>query len=487
MRHLLDIPHPRTTAACLIAAVCVLSAAPSFAGGETALPPTLAQLGAFRGHIEYAAVRLGAAHRQIIMGTFVVRDGGFDLTESVNGSTLHADASGAVLQPGGGHVSDALAAPGLANAYLVIVGRLGVLGVAAKPPMSGDMTLADGTRLYEDPGALHVVGATVAGAPHYAFRFDDWTNENGVLLPRAVVRTRDGAADGVFRIGGYHVMRGTFAGATSPAAAVTPASSVDAAARLVLDPRRFGADRIADAQRPFGSLMLLLALGVLVVAWWRRDGWLDKLCSRAAGDERGWRTIGRSSFVSADGDLFLDGCRYRVGPEFFARSVTVQASPLFVRVSAPGVGKAAVLPRRIAELGKRKLSARQTQAGMSVVEAFVACSLFALVVVGGVFPAVTAAARADAVAQRAALALILARNALDDQESVMQYGAAVSPGSTQTDVEGMHVVTTVTAADGSGVYDVVVRVTDTRGSASAVLGTSIGLPVPTPAPVGAGR
>jgi Tfp pilus assembly protein PilV len=229
-----------------------------------------------------------------------------------------------------------------------------------------------------------------------------------------------------------------------------------------------------------------MLLAIAIVAWLRRDAFVTRMCEQRAEDPRAWRSMSSAAYVNADGVLVLEGNDYRVGPEFFARSVEVQHSALFVRVSAPGLTRVLVLPRRLPRPApaRRRIRRRTAARGLSLIETLAAVAFFAVVIVAAVYPTLIAVAQADLVAAHKRAALVAAANALTDEEQACAYGFAAPTGTTTTTVSGMTVVVTVTDSSVAGARDITVSSSDASGRVLATLATTVGPPVPPPGSVG---
>jgi hypothetical protein len=162
---------------------------------------------------------------------------------------------------------------------------------------------------------------------------------------------------------------------------------------------------------------------------------------------------------------------------------------LFLRVSAPGVPRASILPRKfrpidlgIASRRTRKSAAR----AYTLVETIVATALFASIILFGIYPALAALSRADALAQARSLAVIIASNALSDEQAADYYDGGAPQGTTVTDVDGLVLTVTVTANGFRGARDLDITVTDGGGDTLASVASMLGPPVKAPPDSGGG-
>jgi hypothetical protein len=109
-----------------------------------------------------------------------------------------------------------------------------------------------------------------------------------------------------------------------------------------------------------------------------------------------------------------------------------------------------------------------------------ATALFAGIVLLAVYPAIAAVARADAMARERAEAVVLASNALADEEAASAYDASGSFGTTTTSVDGLTMTVTVSRGTIRDESDLDVVVTDSTGSVLAHvvswLGVAVGAP-----------
>lgn len=463
----------------------ILASAPAIGAGEPPQPYALADAMAFRGRIEYAGYRVDGGRRSVVRGMLLLRDDEWSLDETAPGYRLHADAGASYVQSGGlrAILDDPFSAPGLVNAWAL---ALGVMARAVPASVGGSATAWRTLAgiAYTTPAGDRIVGLAQDTSDGAAFTFDDWTNVDGMLLPRRILRLRRSVADASFLIASYSAVRSvTPPGTTVPRRLAGPGTSPpggNEGAGVVI-PRSFAA---AFPWRQVGSAFGLLLLGLCAVVWTRRDALTDRLCRRLAIDPRGWRDVGISLFVSPDGRLFCDGNFYRVGAEFFARAVRVQRSPLFLRVSADGASRTAVVPRKFRPLHARGRSKRA--AAFTLIEVLGATALFVIVVVGGIYPAMVATAQANQLAHRREAAVAIAQNVLNDQEAAAMYGAT-TPGNVTTSVDSMTVIVSVAASDVPGAQDVIVTVGDAAHGVLARAATVVGPPVPPPSDATTGQ
>jgi hypothetical protein len=83
--------------------------------------------------------------------------------------------------------------------------------------------------------------------------------------------------------------------------------------------------------RLVSSAFGLLLLGVMVVAWTRRDAFVEMLRTRVQVDPRGWKARGVSVFVTSDGRMWFDGAEYLIDLQFYGRRAIVQSCPRVCR------------------------------------------------------------------------------------------------------------------------------------------------------------
>jgi len=451
--------------ACLLSAHAAYAAAPS-------TPALVQTLESFRGRIFYTAERQSDGARQLIRGTAVIGSADWSLDERWGDSHLHLAPADSWLQSSAEtlHFDDPFAVDELANAWMPMLatiasGRL----TAVDPPV---WTRDNSTFLFLNSTLDQASGLSDEDAG-VAYSFDRWTTVNGLSLPQGVVRLRgDVAVDSVL-VSDYTVewastsSSAVAAGAPAAAPAVTPKP-----------------DRLADAARfswrSFATLFGALFTGLALLLWWRRDVLTERWCAWLAHDERSWRHQAEPSFVSADGVLWWAGGRYRVGAAFYNRRTVVQSSPLFIRVSAPEVGRTLVIPRQFSL--KRTSGAVPGARGFSLVESLVATAAFATVAIAVVLPTLIVLSRADAMALARQRALQLASNALVDEEAALSYGTIVAaPPEHSTTLDGLTATTTVEPAAMQNGWLITVLVRSSSGATLARLATIVGPPVPAPA------
>jgi hypothetical protein len=118
-----------------------------------------------------------------------------------------------------------------------------------------------------------------------------------------------------------------------------------------------------------------------------------------------------------------------------------------------------------------------------LIENIVAIGLFALVVVGAVYPSLAVMANGDQIARRQSDAVRLAANALNDEEVASSYGA-VTEGSVRSQSGDLTVVVTVGPSQTgvSGAHDIDVAVQDAAGRYLAHAISTVGPAVPAPPP-----
>ena len=478
----------RPVTAWLACACLCLSPAPAAARStappawtSAALPAVLAQARDFRGRITYAGRRVRThSAPQAIRGVLYVDARGWSLEESAAGYRLHASADGGALYAAGSRASfdDVLHVDSLANAWMAAMGKL-----AAEPLTAGKADgvwiAASGMRVYLDPTAASVLGiATADGASDLSFTFEAWLHEPGVALPARITQMRDGVAQAQFAIDEYRVYRETSVAQQAAPAVGSRGLTAKPDEAPATSERAPGAQS-AQAGRLWLLLQLLLCCGLAYVCWMRRQGFIERLCRRLAQDPRGWKVQGQSAFVSPDGTLWFDGSAYRVGTAFYGRAATVQQSPLFLRVSAREVPHAVVVPRKFRPRAPRRRPLRL--AGFSLIEIMLATSVFALVTVGSVYPALIVLARSDAAAQRLEAAVAAANNALIDEEAAFAYGAKPQPGTKSVRRGELNLTVALDDTDLNGeAWIVTVTVTSKSNNVIFKAATLLGPPVPPP-------
>jgi prepilin-type N-terminal cleavage/methylation domain-containing protein len=465
-----------TAVAVAVARPAVAQPAASAELAPPELPFALAQARSFAGSITYVGRQVSGKRILAVHGQLLVSAGGWSLKETGPGSELRAGPGGATLRSHSATftVDDALEADALVNSWAVALGQLNAGPLTASRGTPHAWSGAGGVRVYLDAAGARMLGISNSTSRlNESFVFGDWVEIDGIAMPQRILRLRGGAADAAFSIDSYAVTRNSFAYAPTGAqpaqanAATGPASAQRGAQKRTADTARTTAR--------FFNLFAILALGLLAMAWLRRDAFTGYVCRRLAADARAFRDAGTSVFVSPEGAMYFDGCTYRVGTLFYGRAARVQTSPLFLRVSTSGTGHAIVVAKKFRPLNRRR------PAGFSLVEVMVAMAVFALVVVGGVFPALISISQADAFAARRATAIRLASNALTDEELAAAYGAAIDDGSATATQDGMQVTVTVTPSQLAGAHDVSVAVSDSSHTLARVA-TVLGPPVPTPPP-----
>jgi prepilin-type N-terminal cleavage/methylation domain-containing protein len=311
-----------------------------------------------------------------------------------------------------------------------------------------------------------------------AFSFADWIQAGGIELPRSIVRMRAGIPDGSFVIDEYNMQ-------WSPGPAQAPLTATAAAAEPVAATHAFPATTASSQGTRLLRVMVAIALcALLVVLWLRRDAFMERIGRRLAQDPRAWQPVGDTVFVSAEGMLRFQGCTYRVGPLFYNRPVVVHMSPLFIKASAPGESRTVILARKFSALIP---FAPRARGGFTLIESLTASALFAMVIVGAVFPALIVLAQADRIAARHEAALRIAANALTDEEAALAYVPVDSTISDETKVahvDGMTVSERVAPATVAGLHTLTIDVSDAGGESLARLVTVLGPPVPPPSPSG---
>lgn len=473
------------------AGIFALAGALVFAAGTVALAgyPILDHARSFRGRITYTLSQTDIAHPVEVLGDLNVQSTSWSLEERAPYEVARAGSAGASVDGGGAHVGvdDPLAAGSIANAWAAAIGALATGTISATP--NDGVWNAGRLRLYLDDTRDNVIGmADTAGAGDVTFSFDDWVDAGGLELPQRVTRLRDGTPEASFAISAYSVAR-AFPASPAPEA---PAKRHQPVAVGSLGPSASQApeDRTAIefpwrlVLNAFGAMLLAL----VIVAWTRRDALIERVRRRVEDDPRGWAARGVSVFVSPEGKLHFDGADYRVGAQFYNRTATVQSSPLFLRVGSRDVPRAVVVARKFRPLvmrarrGGKALSGRAGSAlGFTMIETLVAVALFAIVVVGAVFPTLVVMARGDAIAATQEDAVRIAANALGDEESACAYGA-VTEGSISSQIGQLTLnVTVAPSASGvAGADDIAVTVSDPTGRVLARAISTVGPAVPPP-------
>ncbi len=475
----------RSTAG-IFALACALTVATELTA--LAAYPVLDQAHTFRGRISYVVHQADLVSAPDVRGDLTVSPNSWTLREQSPQQTALAGTGGATVDGGGVHVGvdDPLAAGSIANAWAVAIGTLATGPVAAD---GGDGVWKSARlRMYLDDARSSVVGlADVAGSANVSFAFDDWEDVGGMQLPQRVLRLRDGVPEASYSITGYTVTR-AFPEApipTAPAPHRAPIADSSLGWTAGQSPIRLVG--VAFPWRLLSTAFGLLLLAVLVVAWTRRDALIERVRRIVQDDPRGWTARGVSVFVSPEGRLHFDGAEYRVGAEFFDRMAVVQTSPLFLRVGSRDVPRAVVLARKFrpAAVFAGQTTARRPRSahGFSLIETLVAVALFAMVMVGAVFPTLVVMARGDAIAATQEDAVRIAANALGDQEAACAYGA-VTDGTVTSQIGQLSLTVAVgpSATGVAGASDIDVTVTDASGRTLAAAASTVGPAVPIPPP-----
>jgi hypothetical protein len=449
-------------------------------------PPALAELRDFRGTIQYVARRDGALGTQDVVGSLVIDNGRFSFNERSARYALHADLNGAsaVVDGEPAAVGDIFEAEPLANAWAAAAGLIATERFSPARGTSVWISSA-GMRLYLDPTGARLEGMNDgSGRNHLGFVFADWSQFGPIAAPQRILSLRDGVPNAAFSISHYVVDPASRAGTSGRA----PFQEIARLSQSLGGTTRIAPWETSSAQPvalQLGLLGAMLLLSAFAVAWTRRDALLLALCRTLARDPRGWRRAGVSIFVGPDGALTFDGIRYRVGPHFFNRVALVQVSVLFLRVSAPGVPRIVILPRRFRpiDLGIR---IKRTSAGLTLIETIVATAFFTSLIMLAIYPALLALSSADQRAQRRDEASSIALDALSDQQAASAYGVQPATGTTMTTIDGLSLTVTLTPAGLHNVDDLDIMVADASGNALAHVVGMIGPPVAPPPHSGGG-
>ena len=478
------MPHQHTcgprVAAVIFATLCLPLGGGSAARGA-GVPPILERMSGFACRIDYTGHRSDVPSAPEVSGTARIGPDGFSLDEHAPNYTLHADAGGVVVRAGAttAQTTDPFDADVLINPWAIALAALSHGGLHQRN--AGSWQTPNGVLVYFDLNG-GVAGLSNARDSGLALTFSGWSDVGGVPVPTRIVRLRQGTQVATFQIDRLTLVRDAARGGQRAAPAFTTHDVQPAARASARD--SLGDDSVATPVFPLRIVLTLFGMALLavaIVAWLRRDAFTLRLCAGIADDPRGWRSLAIASYVTPEGVLLLEGNRYRVGPEFFARAVEVQHSALFVRVSAPGLSKAVVLPRRLPRVvARRTPSRRAASAGLSLIETLVSIAFFTVVIVVAVYPALTAVARADYVAAQKRAALAAVANALTDEEMACAYGTAAPTGTTTTSVNGMTVTIVVSDSAVAGARDIAVSASDSSGRVLAQLATTVGPPVPAP-------
>ncbi len=468
---------PASGPAVLALFVCLLiGSAGARATTLVPLPQAVAQMQSFRGRLAYLAHPQDDP-RRTISGTLVVNGDGWLLEEQSGSSLLHASNDQSWLREGSKAVyfDDPLSVGALANPWAVLLGRS--VGEAVTADRAGtSWAIGSRARVYIDTTLNQIAGVVdTASDADVSFSFAQWSNVDGLELPYSIVRMRGGAADASFIIDSYQVQWADKRD-VGPQLGWRSIPIESAGSAVASEP----AGALQKAWRSFGTLFGLLFAGLCLAAWVRRDALADRLSRRLVGDPRAWRDEGTSLFVSAEGVLWFEGRKYRVGAAFFNRPALVQSSPLFIRVSAAGVSRAVVLPRKLPLPTIVSSHSRRHVIGFTLIEALVATALFAAVIVGAVFPTLVVLAHADRVAAQHETARLIASNALVDEESALAYGSSIQHTSGTFGVEGMELTVIVSPSSIAGLHQITAQVSDPSGTLLARIATMVGPPVPAP-------
>jgi len=461
----------------LTVAICALVLMMS-ASADAAIPPVFARIAGFHGRITYEGHRTDVPNAPEVQGSASIGDGEFSMDERAPAYSLHADERGAVLHAGAltARSGNPLDADILVNPWPIALATLASGGLIETGPTRWEAH--NGFIIYVDRTGIAIDGLVPTRTSRVAFIFDGWSDVGGFPAPLRIVRLRSGVQDATFQIDRFDVVRA----ADRDRNTLSPPQRVAHAPV----PARALARRAASAGSapPFPWFIVItlfgsLALGIAIVAWFVRDAFAAQVSARAAHDPRGWRSTASAAFVGPDGVLLYEGNRYHVGPEFFARSVEVKHSALFLQITAPGVSKAVVLPRRLPQPWARTRH-RAAANGLSLIETLISMAFFTTVIVGGVYPALMAISHADLVAAQKRAAMAAVENALTDEEIACAYGTTTPTGTTSTVVDGMTVTVTLTDSSTPNARDILATATDAQGRVLAAVATTVGPPVPPP-------
>ena len=450
------------------------------------LPPAIASLHAFRGRIEYVARQDGGV-RPAVAGILTIGQGGwrldertdrYDLSAADGTATLAANGTTLVLADG-----DVFDADAVNDAWAAAAGVIASSPVRSSPGSAGVFAV-QGLRLFIDPAGARLVGVSEP-ATGVSFSFSDWIQTVGLELPGRILRMRDGLPDASFTASDYRVTPALPAavGKTSPAAYVLQSRPVSGSARFAL------LQPLDHSMAPQAACLLFFIsfTAIAVVAWMRRDALIVASCRRLASDPRGWRKAGVTLFVEPDGSLFFEGARYRVGPHFYNRAALVQKSALFLRITAPAVPRAVVVPRKMGWTVSMPAVARARRAsGFTLVETLVATAIFSAVVLLAVYPAMVAIARANAMAAQRSEAAVIASNALSDEETIDGYDGGAPEGSATTVIDDLRLTVDVAPGAMRGEHDLNIVVTSGDGTELAHVASWLGVPVGSPPNSGGG-
>ncbi len=475
-----------TPAFFLIGAALMTLASVRAGAGPAPLPAAVAQIASFHGRLTYEARSVENPDLRV-NGSLVVNQDGWSLDERSTSSEVFASNQASWIRSGAQTLvfDDPFDVDALANSWAVLLAR-GSQAQFVPDPGGSSWTSDDGIRIFMDADRSEVIGA--ADTKNAAsFAYADWVEISGLRLPQSIVRLRDGVTVAAFTVDGYRV-------GWAPAEALAPRAQSAQQVEGPTPASPFQPVVSAPVWRRFSIVFALLVIALGIVAWTRRDALAERLARRLSSDPRAWRTVGETVFVSPEGILSYEGRSYRVGAVFHNRVARIQSSPLFIRVSAPGVPRAMVLARKFPRTAPLAPAARRSAGGFTLVEALTACALFASVIVAAVFPALVVLAHADHLAAQRQTALRIAANALADEQAALAYGYSIEENSTVSKVDGMTLRETVSPSPVGGLFDLTVDVTGPSGQTLARIVTQLGPPVPppgahapTPAPSGSPR
>jgi hypothetical protein len=476
------------TPALFLFGVCLLTLAGARAGAAAPapLPAALAQLASFHGQLTYEARSVDNPDIRV-NGSLVVSADGWSLDERSAISEIFASHRASWIRSGAQTLifDDPLDVDALANSWAVLL-ALGPHAQFVPDPGGSSWTSDDGVRVFMDADRSEIIGAADTKSAA-SFIYADWTEVSGLRLPRSIVRLQDGVTVASYTVDGYEV-------GWAQAQALPPGaqSAQHVEAPMPVSPIQSAVT--PPAWRRLGIVFALLVVGLGIVAWTRRDALAEHLATRLASDPRAWRNVGGTVFVSPEGILSFEGRSYRVGTVFYNRVARIQISPLFIRVSAPGVPQAHIFARKFPRITPLAPAARRSTGGFTLVEALTSCALFASVIVGAVFPVLVVLAHADHLAAQREAALRIATNALADEQAALAYGYSIEENSIVSSVDGMTLTETLSASPVAGLFDLTVVVADPSGQTMARIVTRLGPPVPppgahapTPAPSGSAR
>lgn len=452
---------------------------------QPAIPSAIASARDFRGQVRYSGHRLGSGSDAAVEGTLEIRNGRWMMEEHSAAGLLHADAASSWLRTGSHTFAfdDPFAVAALANPWAIALCTMSTAGLQPGP---SDVSLmsGDGMLLYVDRISGELTGAVDRLSPEgLAFSFGDWTTVNGLRVPQSLVRLRGGAQEDAFVVDRYEVRWAPAddAGRSSLGGVHAVADQMGTVGGNAPVANAGGSHVVRFPWRQYGAAFGLLLLALSAIAWTRRDALVQRICLARNSDPRGWRLEGRTPFVSPEGYLLFENRRYKAGAAFYNRLTTIHSSPLFIRISAPGVPRAVVLFRKF-DPGRtpKRLLRRNRQPGFTLVEALVATAVFSLVVVGAVLPMLFVLAQADRLANERQTATQIASNAMVDEVAALEYGSAIDDGAATFTVDGMDLSIGVATSQVTGAHDVSVAVSDQHGHLLAKLVTLLGPPVAAP-------